>query len=175
LVTRALGVYLGPLVGVEVADELHVGSESTRPSRSRYSPWAAISSSRSASQWAVSSVMPGSTEPATECAVELDGPIERTDVPTLLAVGPRTGSYTTTADLTGERFELLVHCVGGEVTVEIVGIATTPYQCTADGLGRPETYGAEFDLHEAPGEVTVAVTAGAATQWRLHLGLLPAP
>ncbi len=118
---------------------------------------------------------PGSTEPATEYAVELDGPIERTDVPTLLAVGPRTGSYTTTADITGERFELLVHCVGGEVTVEIVGIATTPYQCTADGLGRPETYGAEFNLHEAPGEVTVAVTAGAATQWRLHLGLLPAP
>lgn len=106
--------------------------------------------------------------------VEFDGPIERSDVPTLLTVGPRAGPYTTVVDISGPSFEILLNCTGGELTVAIDGVATMPFPCALNASGRPEQYGAEFNLLREPGEVTVSVTTTTpSVRWRMHIGLLP--
>lgn len=118
---------------------------------------------------------PGSAASPNGHVVEFDGPIERSDVTALLTVGPRAGPYTTVIDISGRRFEFLLNCTGGELTVAIDGVATMPFPCALDNL-RPEQYGAEFNLLREPGEVTVSVTtATPSVRWRMHIGLLPEP
>jgi len=124
---------------------------------------------------AVPDPTPDSTVPSNDFEVELDGPIERNDVPTLLAIGPRAGSYTTTVEVPAETFELLLNCTGGELTVEIEGVATLPFPCELDELRQPQQYGAEVNLRQAR-EVTVTVaTDPPSVRWRMHIGLLPGP
>lgn len=109
-------------------------------------------------------------------SVELDEPIERNNVPTLLMEGPRRGSYTTTADLSGGEFEVLINCIGGEFTLVLEGVARMPFSCELDYRQEPKQYGAQFNLKEAPGEVTVSMETETPTvQWRVHIGLLDLP
>lgn len=115
-------------------------------------------------------------EEPSDRSVELGEPIERNNVPTLLMEGPRRGSHTTTVDLHGGGFEILLNCIGGELTVDIEGVATLPFPCELNRLQEPKQYGARFNLKEAPGEVTVSMETETPTvQWRVHIGLLDLP
>lgn len=104
-------------------------------------------------------------------AVALEGPITwMGETPTLLAEGPTTGDFTAEVEAPSLSLQILLNCTGGDLTIEVVDMATLPYPCELDDLGRPENYGAQIDLPN-PQEVTIHVLpASPDVQWRIHVG-----